>query len=139
MTSGGPTTPGGGAPPPAGLDDRPLREASAVRIAIPGRRTGRIHQVTVWFAYHDGFLYFLAHARDHGLGTDWYRNLIAAGTATVQAGRSRYRIRPEPFPAGLDPLRNTLELFERKYSLGAVTEWYVPTRRIPVRARVSPL
>jgi len=122
----------------AGFDERPLREASAVRIAVPGRRTGRVHQVTVWFAYHDGSLYFLAHARDHGRGTEWYRNLLAAGTATVHVGQSRYLMVHEPFAAGTDPLRSTVDLFEQKYGQAAVAQWYLPTRRIPVRARVTP-
>lgn len=123
----------------AEFDERPLRQASAVRISGVGRRTGRVHQVTVWFVYHEGSLYFLTHARDHGRGTDWYRNLIAAGTATVHVAESRYLMVPEPFAAGTDPLRSTVELFEKKYGQGAVAEWYLPTRRIPIRARVVPV
>jgi deazaflavin-dependent oxidoreductase (nitroreductase family) len=117
-------------------DDGPLRAVPALRITAPGRRTGRAHTVPVWFAYRDGHLYFLAHARAHSRGTDWYRNLAAAGTATVTAGDATYRVAHAPFPAGTDPLGATVALFEAKYGRDAVAEWYRPTARIPVRARV---
>jgi deazaflavin-dependent oxidoreductase (nitroreductase family) len=114
--------------------DRALVTARALTVHTVGRSTGRPHGVTVWFAHDDGALYFLAHARDHGRGTDWYRNLVAAGSAVVAVGDHRQRVVPGPFPIDVDgPIPYTLALLEAKYGVGAVEDWYRPTRRIPVR------
>jgi hypothetical protein len=112
-----------------------LGEAS-LRLSTPGRRTGRPHEVLVWFAYRDRRFHFLAHRRDHGLGTDWYRNLVAAGEVTARVGGRTYQMRHEQFPQGADSLILVLEIFEAKYGAKAVAEWYRPTQRIAVRARL---
>jgi deazaflavin-dependent oxidoreductase (nitroreductase family) len=114
-----------------------LRRASAVEMVTTGRRTGRTHRVPVWFAYRDGDVYFLAHAREHGRGTDWYRNLMAAGAAVIVAGGHRVPITPRAFACGVDAHRATVALFEAKYGAGAVRTWYDPALRIPVRAAVG--
>lgn len=115
----------------------PITEAalhgSAIGLTTPGRHTGRPHRVVLWFVYHDGALHLLAHTRAHGQGTDWYRNLVAAGAATAEVGGRQLPGRPEPFPAGVDPHRYTVALFEGKYGVGAIDTWYDPALRIPVR------
>lgn len=114
-----------------------LEQARYLEVVTTGRRSGRAHQVVVWFGFRDGAVYVLAHARDHGRGTDWYRNLVAAGGATVRAGRRRARVVPVPFPPGADPHRFTVALLESKYGAGAVDTWYDPALRIPVRALIT--
>ena len=118
---------------PAGRD---LLRNTSLSLSTLGRRTGRTHRVVVWFAYDDGACRFLAHARDHGRGTDWYRNLVAAGEATARVGAWTCRLRHEAFPSGTDGLGLVLRLFEAKYGAAAVAHWYRPSGRIPVRARV---
>lgn len=110
-----------------------LRRASAIDLLTVGRRSGRPHRVTVWFAYHHGALYILAHARAHRRGTDWYRNLMAAGAATVVSGGSRIQVAPADFPSGVDAHGFTVGLLEAKYGAGTIDTWYDPALRIPVR------
>jgi deazaflavin-dependent oxidoreductase (nitroreductase family) len=111
-----------------------LTASSGITLTVPGRRTGRPHRVELWYVYADGALYFLAHARDHGKGTDWYRNLVAAGTGVVRVRGHQIPIRDVPFPPDVDAYRRTLALFEGKYGVGAIDAWYDRTKRIPVRA-----
>jgi deazaflavin-dependent oxidoreductase (nitroreductase family) len=42
-------------------------------LTTTGRRTGRPHEIEIWFAEHDGRLYLLAGG---GRRADWVRNLI---------------------------------------------------------------
>jgi deazaflavin-dependent oxidoreductase (nitroreductase family) len=114
-----------------------LRQASAVDVITAGRRTGRAHRVPVWFVYRDGALYFLAHARGHGRGTDWYQNLVAAGGARVVARGQQIEVRPAEFPSGVDAHAYVVSLFEAKYGAGAIDTWYDRTLRIPLRAVVT--
>lgn len=117
---------------PVGDLDAALGQQSSIQVLTRGRHSGAPHRVLVWFACHDGSLYFLAHARAHGRGTDWYRNLVADHRATVEWSGHRIEIVPEPLPAGVD----VFELFRAKYGTAAVAQWYQDTARIPVRARI---
>ncbi len=58
-----------------------------------GRRSGRVYQTSLGAQpYRDGFLLPLG----YGLRTDWYRNLMAAGTGTLAwKGRTYQLERPE--------------------------------------------
>ena len=58
-----------------------------------GRRSGRVYQTSLGAnIYGDGFLLPLG----YGLQTDWYRNLMAAGTCTLTwKGRTYQLERPE--------------------------------------------
>lgn len=118
---------------PAGDVEAELGRQSAVQLITRGRRSQAPHRVLLWFACHDGALYFLAHARAHGRGTDWYRNLVAHGRATAEWSGRRVEIVHEPLPTDVD----VLELFRAKYGAATIAEWYQGTARIPVRARIS--
>lgn len=48
-----------------------------------GRRTGRSHEVEIWFGVVDDTLYLIS---GNGPGADWYRNALAAGLVTVRVG-----------------------------------------------------
>ena len=58
-----------------------------------GRRSGRVYQTSLGtIEYRDGFLLPLG----YGLQTDWYRNLMAAGTGTLAWNGHTYQLeRPE--------------------------------------------
>jgi deazaflavin-dependent oxidoreductase (nitroreductase family) len=58
-----------------------------------GRRTGRIYQTSLGtYDYGDGFLLPLG----YGTHTDWYRNLMAAGTCELAwKGRTYHLVRPQ--------------------------------------------
>jgi deazaflavin-dependent oxidoreductase (nitroreductase family) len=42
-------------------------------LTTTGRTSGRPHEIEIWFALHDGRLFFLAGGRDR---SDWVRNLM---------------------------------------------------------------
>jgi deazaflavin-dependent oxidoreductase (nitroreductase family) len=52
-----------------------------------GRRTGRPHEIEIWFALHEETVYLLSGGRDR---SDWVRNLVASPDVTLRLGeRSR--------------------------------------------------
>ena len=53
-----------------------------------GRRTGRRHEVEIWYAASGSTLYLLAGG---GTGADWVRNLVANPGADVRVGEQTYR------------------------------------------------
>jgi hypothetical protein len=113
-----------------------LQRAASLMLSTPRASTGRPVWMEVWFAWSEGALHFLAHARDDGRGTAWYRHLVTAGGTRARVGGLTYVVRHDPFPPGIDALALVLELFEAKYGPAAVRQWYRPTARIPVRARL---
>ena len=48
-----------------------------------GRRSGRHHEIEIWFGTLDGTMYLLS---GNGAGADWYRNLMAQPLVYVQVG-----------------------------------------------------
>jgi len=113
-------------------DEHRLLRATSVTIRTRGRRTGRSHTVVVWFAYRDGIAYVLAHAGEHGRGTDWYQNLMAAGEAEIEAGGVRFQACPVVCAEAGQAVVKIVRMLENKYGNGAVQSWYTPGARIPV-------
>jgi deazaflavin-dependent oxidoreductase (nitroreductase family) len=113
-----------------------LAEAGQARVTTIGCRSGRPHSVVVWFALDGDDLVALAHARDHGRGTDWYRNLMAVGHARVEVGILTLTVSPVPIQGPVAVVA-IVALLEAKYGVGAVTSWYKPDARVPVRLRVG--
>lgn len=58
-------------------------------LTTTGRRTGREHEVEIWFAVADDTVYLLSGA---GGRSDWCRNLEADPNATFRIGRTTYRV-----------------------------------------------
>lgn len=113
-------------------DQHALVRATSAVVRTRGRQTGRPHRVVVWFVYRDGMAYFLAHALEHGRGTDWYQNLTAAGEAEIEADGVRFKGRPVAFPEPEQAVADIVKMFEGKYGRGAIESWYNPGERIPV-------
>lgn len=55
--------------------------ASFCYLTTTGRRSGRPHQVEMWFALEDGRLYMLSGA---GGGSDWVRNIRANPSVRIR-------------------------------------------------------
>lgn len=108
-----------------------LARASTLALITRGRRSGRPHRVLLWFAYREGTVYLMAHARAHGRGTDWLRNARAHPTVTVEAGGCRWTSRAEPLPEAMLPA--IMQWFAGKYGSAAVRAWYGGTPRLPVQ------
>ena len=61
-----------------------------------GRKTGRSYETPVVAVEHDGTVYI---ALPYGERTDWLKNVLATGSATVVTGGERYDVdRPEVIP-----------------------------------------
>jgi deazaflavin-dependent oxidoreductase (nitroreductase family) len=61
-----------------------------------GRKTGRSYETPVVAVEHDGSVYI---ALPYGKRTDWLKNVLATGSATVVTGGERYEVdRPEVIP-----------------------------------------
>lgn len=69
-----------------------------ILLTTRGRRTGQPHAVLLQ-AFGDGNdLVLVAANAGRATDPDWYRNLLAAGEATVELRGDSYRARPEPIP-----------------------------------------
>jgi deazaflavin-dependent oxidoreductase (nitroreductase family) len=61
-----------------------------------GRKTGRSYETPVVAVEHDGSVYI---ALPYGERTDWPKNVLATGSATIVTGGARYDVdRPEVIP-----------------------------------------
>ncbi len=56
-------------------------DADVCRLITTGRRTGRRHDIEMWFGIDDGAAYFIS---GNGPGADWFRNLLAEETVEVR-------------------------------------------------------
>ena len=69
----------------------PHREAENCYLTTVGRRTGRPHEVEIWFGVpsrgRDDTLYLIS---GNGPTADWFRNALAAGSATVRIEGETY-------------------------------------------------
>ena len=54
-----------------------------------GRKTGRPHEIEIWYAAEGSTLYLLAGG---GMGADWVRNLVANPGAEVRLGDETHRV-----------------------------------------------
>lgn len=108
-----------------------LRIAQEITLETRGRRTGRPHRVTLWFAYEDGGLW-LRTDRD----TDWFRNLVAEPACRVRLGAESVGAVREALPDEDAALRRLVDLWRAKYGGEWVADWYVERGRTPVRLRL---
>jgi deazaflavin-dependent oxidoreductase (nitroreductase family) len=51
-----------------------------------GRKSGKPHQIEIWYVEHDGCYYVVAETRDHA---DWVRNIVHNPAVTYSVGSSR--------------------------------------------------
>ncbi len=108
-----------------------LEAAEEIVLETRGRRTGRPHRVTLWFAYEDGGLWLRTDA-----DSDWYRNLLAEPRCRVIVGQSVADAVREAVPDAEQALRHLIALWRSKYGAEWVGDWYVERGRVPVRLRL---
>ena len=114
------------------LLERALRTAEELEIITTGRRTGRPHRVTVWFAYEPGALW-LRTDRD----ADWLRNLEREPRARVRVADQEIDVHRERLDDEDAALRHLIALWRAKYGQEWVADWYVERGRVPVRLRLD--
>lgn len=115
-----------------------FRRQRDLTLVTRGRRTGRPHRVTLWFAFDGRHLCLMAYARRHGRGTDWYRNLRRHRSADLSIGQRRYRGTWVSIEDAAAVLEEITALFVAKYGLQMVNSYYTESKRLPVRLRLEP-
>lgn len=63
-------------------------DRAVCRLVTVGRRSGRVHDIEMWFGVDEDRMYFVS---GNGPGADWYRNALAAGEAVVRFGDRSWR------------------------------------------------
>ena len=109
-----------------------LATADELELVTTGRRSGRPHAVTLWFASGDGVLWLRAD-RD----ADWYRNLAKDPSCRVRVDGLEASARREPVTDEARALRELIERWRAKYGAEWVGDWYVERGRIPVLVRIA--
>ena len=107
-------------------------EAEELVLITRGRRSGREHRVTVWFA-RDGDVVWL---RTDG-ATDWHRNLVAHPEARIVIDGQELAARYEPSGDRESDLKRLVDLWRAKYGSMWVQDWYFEHGREPVKLRLS--
>ena len=97
-----------------------------------GRKTGRPHKATVWFAHDDGVLWLRT-----DVDTDWYLNLERDPRCRIRIGAVELAATREPIADEAAALRRVVDLFRAKYGVEWVSDWYVERGRAPVRLRLE--
>ena len=87
-----------------------------------GRVTGAPHQIEIWFALHDGFIYLLSGG---GERSDWVKNLIVEPSVTLRIGEetreTTARVVSAPDEDAL-ARRLLLEKYRSRYA-GELEDW----------------
>ena len=76
-----------------------LADESFCYLTTTGRRTGRPHEIEIWFALRDDALFLLAGG---GERADWVRNLVADPSVQLRIDDRRFDARAEVVPASED-------------------------------------
>ncbi len=97
-------------------------------LVTSGRRTGRPHAVTLWFAREGDVLWLRADR-----SADWYRNLVREPRCRVRVADREWDAVRERLDDEASALRHLVELWRAKYGVEWVADWYVDHGRIPVR------
>ncbi len=59
----------------------PYVDTECCDLGTVGRRSGKVHEVEIWFGVVDDTLYLIS---GNGAGADWYRNALAHPSVTVR-------------------------------------------------------
>jgi deazaflavin-dependent oxidoreductase (nitroreductase family) len=87
-----------------------------------GRRSGRPHEIEIWFVLHDGIVYLLSGGSDR---SDWVKNLVADPHVSIRIGAetraTTARVVTDPDEDAL-ARRVVLEKYRPRYS-GELGGW----------------
>jgi deazaflavin-dependent oxidoreductase (nitroreductase family) len=104
-------------------------------VTTTGRRTGRPHEIEIWFGARDHTVYMLSGGRER---SDWVRNIIANPQVAVRVGERHFGGAGRVVKAETDEDRTARRLLLEKYSAtysGDLTEWGATA--LPVAIDVS--
>ncbi len=83
-------------------EPRPLAREAFCYLTTTGRRTGKPHEIEIWFALHAEDVTQLAMMAGGGMGSDWVRNLAKNPAASIRIRDRIYPATARIVPAG-DP------------------------------------
>ncbi len=108
-------------------------EATELVLLVPGRRSGSVRAVTLWFAHERGVVWLRTDP-----DAEWYRNLLRAGRCRIRVGGLELDAVLERVEDEAAALRHVVEIWRAKYGVEYVADWYVDRGRVPVRIRPLP-
>lgn len=111
--------------------DEDLRAEQELELETRGRRTGRPHRVTLWFAYDAPDIWLRADAN-----ADWARNLDREPRCRIHVGDRSAAARRVPVADHESALRAVVVLWRAKYGVDWVADWYVERGRLPIRLQI---
>ena len=97
-----------------------------------GRKTGKPYTVELSFFLESGKIYLLAHSRENGLGTGWYRNLKVNPTCKLDIGGKKFEAKADFTSHSGNLAHFVREKFIEKYGTEFYIAWYKDTGRLPV-------
>jgi deazaflavin-dependent oxidoreductase (nitroreductase family) len=92
-------------------------------VTTKGRRTGKPHEIEIWFGLEGSTLYMLSGGRDR---SDWVRNILADSNVTVRIGAREFSGVGRALEAGTEEDALARRLLLEKYSVtysGDLTDW----------------
>lgn len=128
----------------AGFDATPFADLDVCRLVTIGRRSGRPHDIEMWFGVVDGMVCMIS---GNGDGADWYRNALHNPEVTVRFGRSAFTGEARPADPGDERRLVGVEMTRKYAGWGGDAEigleeddwtWRVPALMITLRDRSSP-
>lgn len=108
-----------------------LSEEEELTLVTRGRRSGRGHEVRLWFGFDGADVWLRTDS-----ATDWYRNLLRDPRCELRVGAVVLAAERVAVPDAMAALRSLVALWRAKYGAEWVADWYVERGRIPVRIRV---
>src|SRR5689334_2586274 len=101
-------------------------------VITTGRKSGKPHRVEVTFFRDGNKIYFLAHKRDHGGGTNWYQDLKANPKCQIEINGQTLIGKAISLESD-EILENKIrQSFADTMGITHYETWYKDTERIPV-------
>lgn len=64
------------------------QEAQFLYLTTTGRKTGRRHEIEIWFVAHEGRYYLVSEKRE---GADWVQNILHEPAVTFRVGEASWQ------------------------------------------------
>lgn len=108
-----------------------LIKAREMHLTTKGRRTGRPHEVEVWYAYSNGKIYTAASL---GHKADWIKNIASNNEVSVRIADTRFKGKAvilEGEASSIEAIRLCYTKYYGQASDDVVKDWYEDC--IPIR------
>ena len=89
-----------------------LADEDVCYLTTTGRKTGKSHEIEIWFGIRDGTLYLLSGGGD---GADWVKNIRKRSDVRIRINSQRASLRARFLRAGSSEDEAARELLDAKY------------------------